>query len=277
MAESNQEQKINVHKAKRERSPSYPSIDLETALEKAKIVLQKEGRHYAPVSVICKDWGYTENSSNGSLILAALLKFGLMEDKGQSTQREAKISEIARKIILDERPDSQERFEAIQAVALKPAIHAQLWQEYGGSLPSDDHIRFKLTNTLHFTKNAADQFIKQFKKTIEFANLEDSDRLLAEGEDKLPPELIGEEPMNAPPPSIGNQMKPSSISPSILSYNLPVSGGTRITLQLPGLLNKRQWKEMLSILQAMKPGLVEFNENEVEPDEVERKLLAGME
>ena len=81
-------------KKRRERSPSYPSIDLETAIQKLKIVYDQESRHPVPISAILEHWKYGPKSSYGLVTLAALLKYGLLEDQRSGIDRVAKVSQI---------------------------------------------------------------------------------------------------------------------------------------------------------------------------------------
>ncbi len=50
---------------KRGRSPSYPGIDLEQAIQKAEVIRRHEGRSWSPVNAILGHWGYKEKSGAG--------------------------------------------------------------------------------------------------------------------------------------------------------------------------------------------------------------------
>src|SRR5215510_220703 len=47
------------------RSPSYPGIDLEAALKRAREVYVHEKQHDAPVESVVMHWGYSPRSSGG--------------------------------------------------------------------------------------------------------------------------------------------------------------------------------------------------------------------
>src|SRR5262245_42753968 len=94
---------------KKERSPNYPAIDLETALARARVLREKEGRNFTPVSAVFKHWGYSSRSSGGLTTLAALKRFGLLDEQGAADSRQVRLSQFAQKILLDDRPGSQER------------------------------------------------------------------------------------------------------------------------------------------------------------------------
>ena len=99
---------------KRERSPSYPAIDLEDALEKARILYEAERRNAASISVMVEHLGHKSGSGLGAVIIAALKKFGLIVDEGSGNRRKVRLSEEALKIIADERPDSPDRLRLVQ-------------------------------------------------------------------------------------------------------------------------------------------------------------------
>lgn len=168
------------------RSPAYPAIDLETAIARARELWTSEKLNTAPVSVILGHWGYAKVSSNGLVVLSALLKFGLLMDEGTGEKRKARLSELARRIILDDRPTSPERDAAIREAALNPTIHKEFWDTYKELLPSDDNLKYELKVNKHFTDSAAVNFIKELHSTWSFAKLAEYANMSAGGKDKTP-------------------------------------------------------------------------------------------
>lgn len=166
------------------RSPSYPAIDLETAIARARDLYSKENMNSAARDVIISHWGYTKGSSNGLVILAALLKYGLLADEGSGDKRKARLTELARRILLDDRPNSPERDAAIREATLNPAIHKEFWNAYKGNLPSDDNLKYELRVNRHFTDSAIANFIKELRSTWAFTKLADYDSMSEEGKDK---------------------------------------------------------------------------------------------
>jgi len=172
----------NEEKRKRTRSPAYPFINLETAITRAKEFYDKEQRNSANVSVANKHWGFTDNSSSGAQTIAALSQFGLLEDQGIGDKRTVKLSPSALRIILDTRPNSEERLTLIKQAALSPRIHQQLWDKWAGNLPSDAQLRHTLLVDwpTPFNDKSVDGFIEEFKDTIAFAKLGESDKVVSE-------------------------------------------------------------------------------------------------
>src|SRR5207253_10235130 len=71
----------------RPRSPSYPGIDLATAIERARTMFEHEHRSAAHVDVLYSHWGHKPKSGAGGVVLAALKKYGLITDDGSGANR----------------------------------------------------------------------------------------------------------------------------------------------------------------------------------------------
>lgn len=156
---------------KRDRSPNHPLIDLKSAIEKADILLKKTGSNPCNVTVVAGYWEMKPTSSGFLRALGALEQFGLVESTGSRNTRAVVITDPARRILRDQRPDSQDRFNLLQKAALLPPIHQKVWNHYGGALPDDQTLAYDLQFTWKFTESATREFIKQFKATIQFAKL----------------------------------------------------------------------------------------------------------
>ncbi len=153
------------------RSPRKPSIDLERAVELATILHRQILNHSSAKETVLQHWGYSPKSSNGLVAFGALRQFGLID---QRRGQDAKLSPLALEIVLDERPDSPERDEAVCRAALNPILHQELWSKYAGKLPSDAEIKLYLQRDKSFTPKGAEDFISQFRATIAYANLDAS-------------------------------------------------------------------------------------------------------
>ncbi len=158
-------------KRARTRSPSYPYLDLQGALEKAAALWQAEGRHAASIGVVMQHWGYKEESSTGYSCVAALKKFGLVDHEGMGETRQIKLSGLALRILLDENPQSDERRAALREAALAPRIHAELWERYGVDLPSDQSLKRFLVLERSFNEASVDELLAEYKQTMAFAAL----------------------------------------------------------------------------------------------------------
>ena len=191
---------------KKQRSPSYPGIPLQEAIERARLFYKKEGKHEALVPTAITHWGYSSKSSGGLITVAALKTYGLMADKGGGTDRKVFLTPFGLNLILDERTVSPDRDRAIQQAALTPKIMAELWAKYGRDLPSHETLRHYLRVEREFNDNAVNDVIKVYQANLDFARLGQED-----GEFEESPEEgddsgeVGTPPGTGapPPPRIG--------------------------------------------------------------------------
>jgi hypothetical protein len=148
------------------RSPSYPFIDLETALQRARVLYDRERHNAVPSDVAVGHWDYRPSSSDAGRTLAALRAFGLLQG-----DQEVRLTDRALRILRDDRETSPERDELLRQSALLPALHGKLWGRYRESLPSDQTLRLVLLNDWGFNENSVDEFIAQLRRTLEYAGV----------------------------------------------------------------------------------------------------------
>ena len=157
-------------KKKVTRSPGYPALSLREAIEKATVLYEKEKRHPAPLTAIESHFGFKIGGGTVSRVISALGKFGLVDDEGQLAEKQYKLSESALTIILSP-PNAPERSAAIKNAALLPTLHREIWDLYGGQLPSDETLKSYLLLKRGFNPGFVDDFLKNFRDTIDFAGL----------------------------------------------------------------------------------------------------------
>jgi hypothetical protein len=247
------------------RSPSYPGIALGEAIQKAAILYEKEGRHAADSDTITGHWGYKPKTGPGLVAIAALKRFGLLEDEGGNGARRARLTQLALSIVLHEE-GSPERQQWVREAALMPAIHAELWKQFDGRLPSDQNLRRVLVMDRAFTDSGAQQFIRQFKNTIAYAKLTESGKM---PESQLPQHRPAGEPMVAQ--TIGPAGIPSEEAfgtprvsaeagshPQVRTLPIPVDSDPSVwpVLQVPIPMTEELWEQMLAALAVFKRGVV---------------------
>ena len=235
------------------RSPSYPAVDLETAIHRARQLYEKERQHPAPVATVAGHWGYKSLNGPAALTLAALKKFGLVEDEGSGDARRARVSDLAVGILAH--PDDAQRRAAIQDAALRPPIHREMWEKYGDSLPSDAALRWELTRDRGFTETGASEFIPEYQSTVAFAQLggrvslstQASDRGSDDdGYERHPEvELVGRSPRQR-----------RMTSEVARSFPIPLPGGATVVVEGEFPITEQDWALFMAVLNAMKPGLV---------------------
>lgn len=144
------------------RSPNYPAIDLESALNALKAAYEADGRSKMARSVLAHHLGYTSLNGRALAKIGAIRAYGFIEGR----EDELRISQDA--IICIEAPDgSPELAEAILRCANNPPIFKEITSEYPG-LPSEQNLRFFLIKK-GFSPDAAAKAAKNYLSTMRFA------------------------------------------------------------------------------------------------------------
>lgn len=148
------------------RSPEYPAIGLKEAVEKVKLIWDKDYQNKVPKQVIAEHMGY-KGLNGGSLpIISALSKYGLIEGRGDETR----VSDVGLNIVAHQ-PGDPERLNAIQTAAASPELFAELNQRFPGGKASDSAVRSYLL-VQKFIPGAADAAIRAYRETQELVNAE---------------------------------------------------------------------------------------------------------
>ncbi|MEK7280975.1 MAG: hypothetical protein AAB037_01310, partial [Chloroflexota bacterium] len=188
---------------------------------------------------------YTSKSGNGLLTLAALIKFGLLATEGSGKERKARLTNLARKIILDDRPNSPERDAATREAALNPAIHKEMWGKYKNELPSDDNLRHELRYNEGFTDSGAVECIRELKGTWAYAKLAESATMPEEGKDKQSIEV-----------ERGDEAKWIPASPSKAVFIIS-GGSTSVRLEASLPMSQARWEQIKKTIETIKDDFVE--------------------
>ena len=151
------------------RSPSFPYVNLEKAIQMAQTIEEKERGHPCVPTIALQHLGLSPKGSAGMRTLAALKSFGLYAVEGESI----KLTELGNRIVNDHREYSVERDQAIKEAALSPPIYEKMWKAYKNDLPSPDSLHYTLTWEWGFNKNSVDYFVKEYKATVSFAKLDE--------------------------------------------------------------------------------------------------------
>jgi len=241
----------------RGRSPSYPGIALDVAIERAATVYKREGRNAAPMSAITANWGYkSPDSGPASVTYAALKKFGLLEEEGSGSARMGKLTRLALDILMHPEPQQQ-----IREAALRPPIHQELWAEYGPDLPSDATLRHRLVAMRGFTERGFEEFIDEYRRTIAFAGLDEDESsgrsmssVAGHGTDHQVTEQFAQQEIRAEP---STRSPLPHASDRVLRIPIPLIGGSPVIVEGEFPISESAWVQLLAVLNAMKPGLVE--------------------
>lgn len=243
--------------SKRKRSPRYPGVSLEEAVGLARTIWDAEERNAAPVDVILEHWGYSPKSSAGIIRVAALGYYGLLSFEGSGKQRRGRLSELALDILL-EPETSQRRLEAVREAAQKPPVHRDVLAAYPESLPSDDTLRAYLLRDLGFTKNAVNDFISQFRDTVEFAGLTSRVGMAVESQGASEVEGgVSVQPSPDPAEASPTRLQASSDKRSM---QLPLPGSGVALIETSRGVSEEEWDRLMKVLEAMRPSFIRETE-----------------
>lgn len=151
---------------KKTRSPRSPSMSLQDAIERIKMVYEKEHTHNAEREVIARDLGYAGLNGASAAAIASLRQYGLLERSGDAMR----VSDDATTIL--ELPVGEpERVSALQRVAFAPQLFAELNDQFGSKLPSDENLRLYLVKR-GFNSRAASNLIRTYRETLSLVKSE---------------------------------------------------------------------------------------------------------
>ncbi len=155
------------------RSPSYPFVHLEEAIERAASIYGVVQDAAVSPEYLASLWGYKARTSNVRSLIAALKKFGLLEEASAPKGRNLRLSKFAVSILLTNDPEHRrEHMDGLRQAALTPPAYNALFEKWGPHLPSDAAMRLYLITELNFTESVVGDFIKDYRRTLAFAQLD---------------------------------------------------------------------------------------------------------
>lgn len=150
------------------RGPAYPYVHLETAVQLAEDMYKFTKRSFAPTDAVMKDaWNYSPTSSSAVKTLAAMKYYGLIE---QNDNGQVRLTDRAYRIVVDDR-SSSEWIEAVRDAALSPRWYKYCWDTWGPEMPLS--MKRSLLFEHGFVDTTVDGFLRDYKRTVEFAKLGD--------------------------------------------------------------------------------------------------------
>ncbi|MGV1759054.1 hypothetical protein ACQZ6F_22265 [Rhizobium sp. A22-96] len=151
---------------RRERSPSFPYLELSVALDLARRLLVAAKQSEVRLSEISSAWGTTPTSGSLLRYVAALQAYGLIDSSGSGPTRKIRLSDAARRILSDARPGIKERLSA--EAALKPRLMSEIFAQWASDRPDDDIAKSQLQFDYRFTSDAARRFLVVYDSNLEY-------------------------------------------------------------------------------------------------------------
>ena len=151
------------------RSPSYPSISLVVALQKAKLFHDSLGQADAGLKESMECWGYSSRSGTGHRLVAAMTSFGLFDVIGNSADRRLKLSDAALDGLFRTDNIADGKSSAIRQFVLNPGVYRTLWELWGHDMPDYDQLEQYLVSDLGFNRKVVAKFLGDYLASIELA------------------------------------------------------------------------------------------------------------
>jgi hypothetical protein len=220
------------------RSPGYPAIGLKEAIEKVRAIYGRDYQNRISRAVAAEHMGYASLNGKSLGVLSALIKYGLLEGRGDDTR----VSDLAVRIIAHE-PGEPERASAICAAAARPELFGELDSRFKDGKASDQAIRSYLM-TQKFIPAAADAAIRSYRETKLLAANESA------GYAPIVEEELVEEAAVEQQAVIQQQKAPASPPPGDpYAFSFSPSGGIEVRGRL---MSEAQVEELIKDLGAMK-------------------------
>lgn len=149
--------------AGKERSPNYPSIGLQVAIDFARKLWAAERRTTVPPEVAARALGYNSLSGASRAILAALRQYGLIDVSPGG------VTISTRAVVLAVHDDRSEEWrEAVLAAATAPDIFREISDTHADA--SDAALNAYLITRRGFSTEGAKRLVRSFRETRALAN-----------------------------------------------------------------------------------------------------------
>ncbi len=158
------------------RSPTYPYLTLEAAVNLAKIFFDNYHTSKIPIGIALEKMNYKITSGSGARVIAALTQFHLFDTEGSRDNRKIWLSELGLAIVRENPRDPDSRLRAIRQAALQPNLFKWAYDHYRlgtEPFPAPEVFRYDLETEMGFPERTgtADAFIRKFQATYDYAQL----------------------------------------------------------------------------------------------------------
>lgn len=144
------------------RSRNYPALSLGEAIQRARILYEKEGRAKVDAGSAVKAWGYGSLNGASLRVLSALRQYGLIDGSNE----EIRLSERGLTLLLEPNT-SPEHGAALEAALTSPSLFQDVLAEYPEGLPSDAALVSYLVRKQGLGEAAAKSVVESLRESIQ--------------------------------------------------------------------------------------------------------------
>lgn len=213
------------------RSPSYPSMSLEDAVNAIKSAYKQEGKSWFPAESLAVAMGSRSLSGTARSRIGSLRQFGLVESDRTNGYR---ISDLGLAIAVND--EGTDTFVAsVEEAFRRPEVYRDLWDNYRDA--SQNTLRNKLIVNSDYSEEAAGRLIDSFRESTRYI------ASIASGREGSRDDSISEVEFISEP---RNREVPTGLVPATpdhMSFRFPLTGGRFVeVLFTGGYPNKRDMK-----------------------------------
>ena len=248
---------------KRPRSPNFPYIGLQKAVEFTVKLFEEDKMNFTNYQLALKHMGLPPTSSTSRRILSAMLEYGLLEDKNEGEDKEVRITQLAKRIVLDERPRSIEKLQNLREAVLNSDLMKKAWSVWNdkSGLPNDEAIKYKLRNDWDFTDRASDRFIQVLRDNFTYSEL--YNYAVLENNDQEDENLNStEEPENNQKGMKEKMSTPPKHPNSWLEFSITLGTSKIVRLAISNKIDNDDFNFLLQWLERIKEDFIEEKEND---------------
>lgn len=236
------------------RSPAYPAVALDKAIEMARKVWDSQRKQEAHIDATMRALGYTSQSGASLRAISVLRQYGLIQQSGEGKAQRIKLTETAQDLIL--LPDTDDRkAKALKAAALAPAINLALWELYGAHLPADQQIIGPyLERDRGYHTEAAVDVIANYRISFALAKLDKNGDINPDDEsdtDKAPNDLSNQK--QDPLVDVSKPFKPMKAEATF--QEMPILVGPGQVARIPFPMSEDDFELFIGTLQLWKKKL----------------------
>lgn len=232
------------------RSPRYPQLSLEDAIERVEKVYRAERTHKVEKKAIAKDLGYSSLNGASTSLISTLKGYGLLaEDKEGVNVTEDAVT------LLRAPEDDSKKVEVLRRAAFTPKVFAELQEAYGddlSELPSETTLSYRLEKR-GFLEKAASEVIRIYRDNLELVSQSSAEYTATETVDQQPVEAsqMETQQQNSVPPvrSIPSGFAVADQESFTETLQYRISGDSRVRLLFDGMVTQEAIEKLISYLQ----------------------------
>lgn len=241
-----------------QRSPNCPQVTFQEVAEKGRLLYQREHTHPANKEVVAQSIGYSGINGRSLSMIGALRQYGIIEGPGEGLR----VTEDA--VTYFELESGAERAAALSRMLFTPPVFAQIHQEFGDTLPSEQNLKYYLIKQ-GFLPKAAEDVISVYRENIRL--VENKPSRYNEDVIATPDKTSGTPAgvtLSTPPQLVASAGSVHAFSSS--DYTFPLGKGTFADVRIRGDVTAKSLSLLRSHIELLIDALSDQDKGEPNPE-----------